>query len=1543
MKRIFYLTATLFFVLHPLCQLYSQTAYTAEQPDISYPVTDGEVNTFIKDSNTIYVGGRFAYIGQNTGHGVFIDSVTGHRYTNFPRVENKIMAAIPDGNGGVYIGGYFEHVGGLTRRSLAQIDSNGNVTPWNPDVVGAVNCMEMKNGIIYFGGIFSEVGGVGRNLLAAVDCITGNVTPFNPVAVPGYYAFVNSISISGNTLYAGGDFTTIGGVARQRIASFNLTTGLITSWNPGVYSGAVHKILSGNGKVYVCGSFSGLSNGVRKAVAELDSITGNLTSFNAAVNSGATIFNMILSNNILYVEGNFTTIYGLPRTRLAAIKLSSGYPNAWMPNPDATAHLLSLEGNNILVSGDFKSIGGAPKRHLALIDTISGSAQPFTDIKVNGTILTMCKPNGKMFLGGDYTSYGGEYRSNLAAFDRLTKEIKPWAPVATMTGGLGYVSQIKIFNEKIYICGYFDSVNTQGRNYVCAVDSTGALTAFNPNPNAIVNCMLFHNGNIYFGGGYTNFSGTNRNRLASVDEASWNIQAWNPNVSGNVRDFELVDSTLYIGGYFSYVGGVQREKLAAVGINTGSVKAWNPSVTGSKVHSLEYGNGQLYVGGEFTKIGGYTRPSVAAIDLFTGHPNSWAPFIDGSGSYVSTVKLYENVIYIHGSFNQIGAQQSGDIAALDAITGQPTSWLYNNSTTGPTSYSSSRYLCVIDSAVFIAGGNSTFYKNCVSGFHVLPCAKPFTHYVSGIVYNDSITDCNQQITETGLGSLIVNSMPDNSFVMSDNNGKYKLAINDSVAYTVQPVIPQRLEVLLDPPCPGSHTVTMTSVDPADSAGFDFGMDGHLCPVLRVNISSNRRRRCARSITSVTYINEGTVKVTNASVHVKFPSFVIPVNASSNFTWDLTDSSVVFNIDTLYPSQSGLITITDSVVCVAGITGLTQCTEAWITPINDCYNALSATLAGWDHSSLFLSGSCIPGTDTVRFIIKNNGSGNMADTNQYKIYSNYILQATGNYILNAGDSIVVNYYSGGTTLRMETEQMDGHPGNSHPSVWVEGCTTSGIATPGYVNGMPSDDDGLEVEMSCLIIRDSYDPNLKHVSPEGVGTNHIVSPATLLDYQINFQNTGNDTAYKVVVTDSLASYFDISTLEPGASSYPYLLSVSGTGGSPILKFTFDGINLTDSLSDEVHSHGFVNFKIAPKASVPIGTKIENAADIFFDFNPSVRTNTAWVTIDTLVLKPSHLAQVISQPIITPSHCLGDSISIATSFAGTSLDYQWYKNTALIAGATDSVLSFPNFTSADTGYYFCKASGLANTASTDTIYLYSITTPHILNNIVDISVCQSESANLYINASGGGISYQWHRNGNVLLPDTLNIISLTSVIPSDSGLYYCSVMNECGVDTSDTVYLTVHNMITPVIQISNDTLYTAGTYASYQWLIDGSIIPGANASQYIYNVTGQYTLKVTDSNGCEGFSNLIDINTDIREDILYENLVFPNPVSEYIVIKSNSGLVHRICIYSIQGQKVLDQTGDFSNKRIELTEFSDGLYFIDCYTKKDVKRFKFIKHNK
>src|SRR5690606_18174285 len=65
--------------------------------------------------------------------------------------------------------------------------------------------------------------------------------------------------------------------------------------------------------------------------------------------------------------------------------------------------------------------------------------------------------------------------------------------------------------------------------------------------------------------------------------------------------------------------------------------------------------------------------------------------------------------------------------------------------------------------------------------------------------------------------------------------------------------------------------------------------------------------------------------------------------------------------------------------------------------------------------------------------------------------------------------------------------------------------------------------------CAVVSNSYDPNDKAVSPGEDGSVGKAEAGGMLNYHINFQNTGNDTAYQVVIRDEIDTGLDLTTLE------------------------------------------------------------------------------------------------------------------------------------------------------------------------------------------------------------------------------------------------------------------------------------------------------------------------------------------------------------------------------------------------------------------------------
>ncbi|MBL0357572.1 MAG: hypothetical protein IPP72_12135 [Chitinophagaceae bacterium] len=134
--------------------------------------------------------------------------------------------------------------------------------------------------------------------------------------------------------------------------------------------------------------------------------------------------------------------------------------------------------------------------------------------------------------------------------------------------------------------------------------------------------------------------------------------------------------------------------------------------------------------------------------------------------------------------------------------------------------------------------------------------------------------------------------------------------------------------------------------------------------------------------------------------------------------------------------------------------------------------------------------------------------------------------------------------------------------------------------------------------------SFDPNDKQESHAGVITKLEVQRGNYLNYSIRFQNTGNDTAFNIIVRDSLDEKLSPGDFEMVECSHPYSFKI--TKGKYIT-WELPHTNLVDSFHNEPASHGYISYRIKPKAGVAVGDHINNNASIYFDFNLPVETNT------------------------------------------------------------------------------------------------------------------------------------------------------------------------------------------------------------------------------------------------------------------------------------------------------------------------------------------------
>mgnify|MGYP000887786735 CR=1 FL=1 len=478
-----------------------------------------------------------------------------------------------------------------------------------------------------------------------------------------------------------------------------------------------------------------------------------------------------------------------------------------------------------------------------------------------------------------------------------------------------------------------------------------------------------------------------------------------------------------------------------------------------------------------------------------------------------------------------------------------------------------------------AAGNAS---TCLSTLHI------------GVCVNAQALVCNDQVTVT-LG--VNNTYELDAFDMLEG-GPYC----DYSIFQVrldQLGTPQNT-ILLTPDDIGVHYMAVSGVG-AICWGNLIVEPGTLnteCPQLLVDISTYAIRPCFNSSYYVYYANASTIPVDDTYVDVTLDDDLAYVSSSIPAT-DLGNNVYRFETGNLGAAESGLFSIGFFTDCDA-VSGATHCTEAHIYPDTICPGNLN-----WSGAEITVEGECV--NDMIQLTIKNIGSAATTQMLDYVVVEDVLMLTDGSFNLASGQSFNLPLFAGnGSTYRLEAEQEPGYPYGGMPSVSIEGC---GGLNPGMVTLFSTENANPAISVYCRENTSSYDPNDKQALPKGYGAEHFIEKNTSIDYMIRFQNTGTDTAFKVVLVDTLSGLLDPQSIRTGAASHSYKFDLLQGN---ILRITFDNILLPQKALNEDGSQGFVQFSIKQQPDLADGTRIENTAAIYFDFNAPVITNQIFHTV-------------------------------------------------------------------------------------------------------------------------------------------------------------------------------------------------------------------------------------------------------------------------------------------------------------------------------------------
>jgi hypothetical protein len=471
--------------------------------------------------------------------------------------------ARPFNNAQTFIGGAFTNVSGtIVRNRIAMYTSFMYTTPTAQDfnVNGIVNSLffDSNSATLYATGNFTTVNGglTTRNCAAAFNTSTAKATSFNPdlnntgccltsngtnIYIGGYFDHVNVSSASVQRLYA---------------AAFNKTTGaVITSWRPElnnyVFSIAPETPASDN--IAIGGNFRAAKTLLRNNLASVNILSNVIYTWNPDVNGP--VYALALTRTAVYAGGSFTTANGNACTRnnLAAFNTSFGTVNSWDPNVNSTVYALLPVGNYMYIGGAFTSIGSAAtaRNYGAAVDVIDSSIIYPWDPNTNNVIRDLTELNGIIYAGGYFTKTGGGecVRNYAAAFSLVSGITQTWNPNCN-----NYVYNVEAGPDStIYLGGSFTSISDKSRNRMAAVDVSGNLLNFNLSADNAVYGLYIDGDTLIITGTFLTMNGFSRPYVAAWDINSSILSNWYPNANSLLYCATSYQNRVALGGFVTQI------------------------------------------------------------------------------------------------------------------------------------------------------------------------------------------------------------------------------------------------------------------------------------------------------------------------------------------------------------------------------------------------------------------------------------------------------------------------------------------------------------------------------------------------------------------------------------------------------------------------------------------------------------------------------------------------------------------------------------------------------------------------------------------------------------------------------------------------------------------------------------------------------------------------------------------------------------------------------------------------------------------------------
>lgn len=494
-------------------------------------------------------------------------------------VVNKIIGT--DSNN-LVIGGEFTTFDSVASRNIVLSQNDGFIVPANVfddgfDLGGQVKDIIENGDNFVVGGDMIGYQGLNCGNLVTIDKSSGSLVDDFKVNNT-----INALSLNGSDVIAVGEFTnytTTSGNPNGTFLTIPLAEDSPIDFGSGFNSNTTTSVIH-NGVIYVGGSFTDYYGETVSGIIALN-LDGSIhTEFNTGTGFGtlASVYKMVIYDEVLYVVGNFGSYNGTSTNRIIALNL------------DGSIHIEFDYGTAFNVSN----------------------------------LYTLTAYNDKLYVGGSFTTYKGTTSNRIISLN-LDGSINTTFNIGSgINSGTGFgVWDIKVNNDIVYAVGSFTAYNGNTANRIVAINLDGSIysgfTSGAGFDSSTINTINVYDNIIYVGGNFTTYQGVSANRIIALNLDGSRYSTFDIGTgfdSSNITDIKYYDNILYVGGNFTTYKGITANKIIALNLDGSKYTDFDNSVGANNfINFILKQDSIIYIGGSFTSYNGDTANRIVGLDV----------------------------------------------------------------------------------------------------------------------------------------------------------------------------------------------------------------------------------------------------------------------------------------------------------------------------------------------------------------------------------------------------------------------------------------------------------------------------------------------------------------------------------------------------------------------------------------------------------------------------------------------------------------------------------------------------------------------------------------------------------------------------------------------------------------------------------------------------------------------------------------------------------------------------------------------------------------